>query len=80
MKTASIRVPDEIWNGVRHQALSERTSANAVVVTALEAYLQARRPKTDRRRLRRLAALVGVVKGGPGDLADNHDEHLRGRR
>jgi hypothetical protein len=80
MKTASIRVPDELWDGVRNLALSERTSANAVVLNALEAYLGSRRPRADSRRLRRLEALVGIVKGGPEDLADEHDEHSRRAR
>ena len=76
MKSTNLRVPDALWESVKRQAADEHTSANAVVIKALEQFVGG--TKGDgRTRVQRLSALVGIVNGGPSDLADRHDDYLQ---
>jgi hypothetical protein len=43
---ATVHLPEALWHQVRLRALEERTSATKLVVTALEAWLKVRPPKS----------------------------------
>ena len=77
MPSTNLRVPDDLWKDVKRRAREEHTSANAVVIKALEAYVSKRAESDAIKHLKKLKALVGVVTGGPSDMADEHDAYLQ---
>jgi len=76
MKSTNLRVPDELWESVKRQAADQHTSANAIVIRALEKYVAGSK-SAGPARAQRLKALIGIVRGGPSDLADRHDDYLQ---
>lgn len=75
----TVRLSDELEEGVEALAGQLRRKRSDVVRLALERFIREERAARGERPYERVKGLLGSVESGVADLGSNHREHLKSR-